>query len=422
MATLLKNGTYIHPETLEFIQKDILVEEGIDGSISFAEKEITGKYQTVDCSGLLITKSFAVGHHHAYSALARGMPAPPQSPENFYEILKYIWWRLDKALDREMTEASALATALACAKSGSTFVIDHHASPNFINGSLEVLNKAFEKVGINHLLCYEISDRDGMDKAKEGIEETDNYLNSHQGLIGLHASFTVGNETMKAAARLTEKYGAGVHIHVAEDEMDETDSLNKYGKRVIQRLDGYGFLDNSSTILAHCLHIDESEREIIARKKVRVVENMESNLNNRVGYFSAEGLSRERIMLGTDGMHSDMLRSAQAAFFAGQTHDTIDFQDTYRRFRNIHRYLKENGFKGDGDNNLVVLDYDSPTEINQSNFLGHFIFGWNQSHIRHVISNGRLIVKDRRVVSVDEKEILQFTRSQAKRLWERLKS
>ncbi len=421
MVILLKNGTYIHPETLEFIQKDILVEEGIDGSISFAEEKISGKYQTVDCSGLLITKSFAVGHHHAYSALARGMPAPPQSPENFYEILKYIWWRLDKALDREMTEASALATALACAKSGSTFVIDHHASPNFIKGSLEVLNKAFEKVGINHLLCYEISDRDGMDKAKEGIEETDNYLKSHQGLIGLHASFTVGNETMKAAARLMEKYGAGVHIHVAEDEMDETDSLNKYGKRVIQRLDGYGFLDNSSTILAHCLHIDESEREIIARKKARVVENMESNLNNRVGYFSAEGLPRERIMLGTDGMHSDMLRSAQAAFFAGQTHDTIDFQGTYRRFRNIHKYLNDNGFKGDGDNNLVVLDYDSPTGINQFNFLGHFIFGWNQSHIRHVISNGRLIVKDRRVVSVDEKDILQFTRSQAKRLWERLK-
>ncbi len=422
MAILLKNGTYIHPQTLEFITADIWVEEGIQGGIRFIspEEELPTPREVLDCTGMYITKSFAVGHHHAYSALARGMPAPPKNPQNFVEILQYIWWRLDKALDREMTEASALATAMACAKAGSTFVIDHHASPSFIKGSLEVLAQAFEMVGISHLLCYEITDRDGTAKARQGIEETENYLSGHRGLIGLHASFTVGDNTMREAARLMEKFGTGIHIHVAEYEADQRDSLKKYGKRVVHRLNDYGFLDNGATILAHCLHIDESERETVAKGKAWVAENMESNLNNNVGYFSGKGLSG-RIMLGTDGMHSDMLRSAQAAFFAGQAHDNIDYSEAYRRFRNVHQYLSENGFAGDGENNLVVLDYDSPTEMNSSNFPGHFIFGLNQTHIKHVISNGNLIVKNRQIKTVDEREVLQFTKEQARRLWDKLK-
>jgi cytosine/adenosine deaminase-related metal-dependent hydrolase len=348
------------------------------------------------------------------------MPAPEKNPGNFLEILQYIWWNLDKKLDKEMVEASALATALACAKAGSTFVIDHHASPNFIEGSLQVLADAFDKVGVNHLLCYEISDRDGEEKAAAGLAETAAYLESHQGLVGLHASFTVGDKTMKKAAELIEKYHSGVHIHVAEDKMDETDSLEKYNMRVVERLNEFGFLKSSKTILAHCLHIDDLERRQIGESPVWVVENMESNLDNRVGLFSSKGLS-DKIMLGTDGMHSDMLQSAKAAFFAGQLSDNIDYVTAYRRFRNVHRYLKENSFSGDGDNNLVVLDYDAPTGMNTGNFYGHFLFGLNATHIRHVISNGKPIIKDRVLQTVNEQELLQFTKQQANRLWERLK-
>ena len=119
-----------------------------------------------------MTKSFAVGHHHVYSALARGMGAPKKNPENFVEILEYIWWTLDKCLDEEMIEYSALTTAIACAKAGSTFVIDHHASPFAVKNSMEIIGKAFDKVGVSHLLCYEISDRDGLEIAEQGLEET----------------------------------------------------------------------------------------------------------------------------------------------------------------------------------------------------------------------------------------------------------
>ncbi|MBS4014647.1 MAG: amidohydrolase family protein [Bacteroidetes bacterium] len=423
MAILLKNATFVDWQTLDFKSTNILVEEGIDGKIQFVRNseqvEKNKIKQTIDCTGKMVTKSFAVGHHHVYSALAKGMPAPKKSPENFYEILQYIWWNIDKCLDKEMIEFSAYATAIACAKAGATFAIDHHASPNFIKGSLNVIADAFEKVGVNHLLCYEITDRDGLDKAQQGLDETEDYLKKRQGLVGLHASFTVGDDTLKKAVELARKYDSGLHVHAAEDLYDQTFTLEKYGKRVVERFLEAGVLSLSKTILVHCLHLDALEREFIKKSVCWVVENMESNLNNNVGYFSGKGLG-EKIMLGTDGMHSDMLQSAKAAFFVGQRHDIIDYPSSYKRFRNVHHYLNSNGFKGDGDNNLVILDYKTATEINQNNFLGHFIFGLNSNHVNDVISNGKLVVKDRKIMMVDEVAILVEAQKHGKRLWRKL--
>ncbi len=423
MSIILKNTCFIDWETLSFSSTHLKVEKGAKGTISFYDNfdeiQISPTDDIIDCNGKLVTKSFAIGHHHAYSALARGMPAPEKSPSNFLEILKYIWWNLDKALDKDMIEASALATAVACAKAGSTFVIDHHASPNFIVGSLEVIANAFDRIGVSHLLCYEISDRDGLDKAQLGLQETEEYLWKNQGLVGLHASFTVGNSTLEKAVELMQKTNSGIHIHVAEDKYDQQQCVQNNNKRVVERLHDFGVLESSKTILAHCIHIDENERNIINNSPAFVVQNTESNLNNNVGYFNSRGLG-SNIMLGTDGMHSDMLRSSQAAYFVGQANDEIDFASDYSRFRMVHNYLSNNNFIGDSENNLVVMDYDSPTEIYENNFLGHFIFGLTSNHVQHVISDGKLIVKDKIIQTVDEVEILNFTKEQSVRLWKKL--
>ncbi|RLD48938.1 MAG: amidohydrolase, partial [Bacteroidetes bacterium] len=318
-------------------------------------------------------------------------------------------------------EASALSTAIACAKAGSTFVIDHHASPNFIGGSLELIANAFERVGVSHLLCYEITDRDGQGKAEQGLAETENYLKNNQALVGLHASFTVGKNTMQKAADLMHKYNSGFHIHVAEDRYDQDRSLINYEKRVIERLNDYDVLNSSKTILGHCLHLSENEKTIIKNSNAWVVQNTESNLNNNVGYFNADGLG-DKLLLGTDGMHSDMLRSAQQAFFVGQGFDNIDYPGVYQRFRNVHRYLAENDFSGDSENNLVVMDYQSPTPLSKDNFLGHFVFGFDASQVQHVISDGKLIVKDRIIQNVNETEVMKFAQEQAVRLWEKMET
>ncbi|MDB4303253.1 amidohydrolase family protein [Desulfosarcina sp.] len=422
MAILLKNTTYIDWQTFEFTEADLLVEEGATGEIQlFYPGEAEEKENhTIDCTGKFVTKSMANGHHHVYSALARGMPAPPKQPNNFHEILQYIWWRLDKALDLEMIEASALYTAMECAKNGVTFAIDHHASPYAIEGSLETIAKAFDKVGVSHLLCYEISDRDGESIASNGLNETKTYLSKNQGLVGLHASFTVGDKTMKAAAQLANKYNSGVHIHVAEDKFDQEECKRNYGIGVIERLQNFGILDIPKSILAHCIHISDEERKILKNAKCRIVQNAESNLNNSVGFFSSKGLG-ENIILGTDGMHSNMIRSAQASYFYGIGIENICPDGIYKRLRNVHQYLNENDFSGDGENNLMVLDYPSPTEMNATNFLGHFFYGLESKHIQHVISNGKLIVKDKLIQTVNETEILGFAKEQANRLWSKLK-
>jgi cytosine/adenosine deaminase-related metal-dependent hydrolase len=422
MSILLKNATFIDWKTLDFSQVNIFIEQG-KNEIQFPDKtdHLVNNHDTevLDCTGKFVTKSFGVGHHHAYSALARGMGSPSKKPENFYEILKNVWWTLDKCLDPEMIEYSALVTAIACAKAGSTFVIDHHASPFAINGSLEIIAKAFDRVGISHLLCYEVSDRDGVKYKQEGLDETESYLKDHQGLVGLHASFTVNNDTLEQAVELMNRFNSGIHIHVAEDQYDQDFCLRKYGKRVVHRLNASGVLKSPKTILSHCLHVDEDEKDIIRNSSCWMVQNTESNLNNNVGYFNSEHLG-SRIMLGTDGMHSDMLESARAAFLVGQGFDNIDYHLTYTRFRNIHSYLNENQFTGDADNNLVILEYDTPTHIDKNNFHGHFIFGINSNHISDVIANGRLIVRNRQMITVNEAEILEASKYHADRLWRKM--
>ncbi len=423
MAILLKNTTFIEWDTLDFRTGDLLVEEGTKGSIRWLtdEKEVTeaSRHEVIDCSGKLVTKSFGSGHHHVYSALARGMPPPPKKPQDFTEILQYIWWTLDQNLDEESIRYSALATAIAAAKAGTTFVTDHHASPNCIDGSLDIIAEAFDQVGVNHLLCYEATDRGGKERAEKGLQETERYLKKNQGLVGLHASFTVEPDTLEKAVKLMRKYDSGIHMHVAESRYDQNHCLQTYYQQVTHRLNEAGVLDSSKTILVHGLHLDARERKMIGKKPCWIAENMESNLKNKVGTFKGEGLGKN-IMLGTDGMHSDMIRSAKAAFFTGQISDTIDFDIAYQRFRNVHRYLNANGFSGDGNNNLVVLDYDSPTEVAKENFTGHFIFGLDASHVRDVISNGRILVKNREIQTVDAPALLDQAQQHARRLWKKM--
>lgn len=419
MAIYLKNVCFIDWKTLEFKSCHLKIDEGKNGSVAFInEQQIDVSKTVIDCKGKYVTKSFACGHHHIYSALARGMHPPKKSPANFYEILQYVWWTLDKCLDNEMIEASALVTAVSCAKNGVTFVIDHHASPFAVEGSLEIIAKAFDKIGISHLLCYEISDRDGEAVTKKGLAETENYIINNQGLVGLHASFTVSDKTLDTAVTLAKKYDSGIHIHTAEDKYDEEHCVKNHKSRVIEKLHKHGVLAFPKTILGHCLHVDENERKLIHDSRSWVVQNSESNMNNNVGYFNSHGIG-ERIMLGTDGIHSDMLRSVKAAFYVGQGFDSIDYPDAYKRFRNVHEYLSVNKFSGDGENNLVVLDYDTPTDFNQNNFYGHFLFGIESRHVQHVISNGKLIVQDGKVLNKPA-GLYEFSKEMGKKLWDKM--
>jgi cytosine/adenosine deaminase-related metal-dependent hydrolase len=423
MAIYLKNATYVDWKTFEFLKTDIKVSNGENGKIEFIEKTypvVSDMYKVIDCTGKLVTKSFACGHHHIYSSLAAGMPSPPVPPKNFYEILKYIWWELDKNLDADMIRASALVTGMFCAKNGITFIVDHHSSPFAVEGSLDIIANALDEIGLSHLLCIELSDRDGNLSKEKGLTETENYLKSgRQGLVGLHASFTVGDDLLKKSVTLSEKYKSGIHVHTAEDSIDQEFTVRNHNKRIINRFKDAGVLEFSKTILAHCVNINVQERDVLKETAVWIAQNAESNMNNNVGSFNSYGLN-ENIFYGTDGMHSDMLRSAKASYLVGREAEEIQAMTVYARLRNIHNYLYKNEFSGDSDNNLVILNYDSPTEINQNNFIGHFIFGIESKHIESVISKGNLIVNKGKLVNKKEEDILELSKEMSKKLWSKL--
>lgn len=415
----LENATYIHPETLEITRGPIRVDSGEAGKMRFVNEVPEGEV-TINCEGQIVMQAFGNAHHHVYSALARGMPPAPEPPRDFKEILSKVWWAVDKALDREMIEASALVTAIECAKKGVTFVIDHHSSPFAVKDSLRVIAKAFERVGVGHLLCVELSDRDNEDARERGIEETVRYLEKYrQGLVGLHASFAVGDDLLERAVGIAQKFDTGIHIHVAEDVYDQQHSAETYGKRVVERLSDAGVLDLPATLLAHGLHLNERERELIRESSAWVVHNAESNQNNNVGTFNGAGLG-ERIMIGTDGMHSDMIRSAHASYLIRQSTDAPSPVDIHYSLRNIRNYVKMNGWSGLGENDLVILDYDPPTEMNSENLAGHFVYGIDSSQIHSVISRGKLIVRNRILLTVDETEINEFARKKSAELWQNL--
>ncbi|RME76315.1 MAG: amidohydrolase, partial [Planctomycetota bacterium] len=221
------------------------------------------------------------------------------------------------------------------------------------------------------------------------------------------------------ALSLAQDFQTGIHIHVAEDPCDQEITQEKFGMSVIERLQNAGALTSPKSILSHCLHLSEKERRILDQSPVVIAQNTESNLNNGVGIFSSQSLSNP-VLLGTDGMHSDMLRALQATYFTGHYHEGLTMEEAYRRFRNIHSYLSQNGFPGDGENNLVILDYDSPTEVTSQNGLAHFIFGLTHRNVDSLVSRGELVYSQGRLVKGNEQEILEYAREQALRLWAKL--
>jgi cytosine/adenosine deaminase-related metal-dependent hydrolase len=247
------------------------------------------------------TPGMVCAHTHLYSALARGMPAPPRSPRTFPEILELVWWRVDRALDLEMLRWGAQLGALEALEAGTTAIIDHHSSPNAVEGSLDVIAQACAEVGVRVLCCYEVTDRNGSDGAKAGLAENERFLRSGgSGLVGAHASFTLSDETLDSVCGLATDLGVGVHVHVAEDPVDSA-----AGARLAGRTD-------DRWILAHAVHLRE---EIPGT----VVHNPRSNLNNAVGYGRPARFSR--VALGTDGIGADMLEEFRLAFALARADD-----------------------------------------------------------------------------------------------------
>jgi len=383
-----------------------------------------------DCSGTLVLPGNVCAHHHLYSALSRGMPYHLEPPQDFLQILQRVGWRLDRALDERSVRLSALVGGLDALHAGTTTVIDHHASPNFIDGSLDVIADALAGLGLRSVLCYEVTDRDGMALAAAGVAENRRFLarprRLARGMVGAHASFTLCNDTLGACAEVALAAGVGVHIHVAEDGADQRDAEAAHGMSVVERLDRAGLL-GPEALLAHCVRVTGQEIAEIRSSGAAVAHNARSNMNNRVGY-SPLVHGEARVALGTDGIGGDMITESQVAFFrATEAGAAADPGWPLRRLaegaRIVGRSFGEaaHGTIAPGaPADLTVLSYPSPAPLTAENLPGHWVFGMGAGQVRDVIVAGELVVADRHSTRVDEAEVAQHAAREARQLWARL--
>lgn len=412
----------------------------IDGNkILDVGQNLAGKYTDADLKdldGAMVTPGIVCSHNHFYSGLARGIMANIKPCPDFVSTLQNLWWRLDRALDEESLYSSGMVCVLEAIKAGTTSVIDHHASPSFIKGSLNVLKECYEKAGLRGILCYETTDRNGKADMKEGVKENVEFAKSVdkaktedkrylvEAAIGGHAPFTLDDEALSMLADAVESTGRGFHVHVAEDRYDVSYSHHLYEKDIIQRLADFNLV-NEKALFAHCVHLGESDIQLLNGHDAFVLHNARSNMNNFIGY--AEKLSLfKNVALGTDGIGSNMFEEMKAAYFkhkdAGGQYWPGDFLGFLHNGNVIlERYFAqqfgkiEKGYHAD----LTIYDYDLPTPLLKENIGGHLIFRLSSRDVNSVMIDGEFVYEDRQF-PFDVKPIYENARKEAKRLWDRM--
>jgi cytosine/adenosine deaminase-related metal-dependent hydrolase len=388
---------------------------------------------TYDAGARVLTLSNVNFHEHIYSRLAKGLPITGKT-DNFYRILDNIWWKLDRSLDHDSTKVSAQLAAIESIKNGVTYIIDHHASPLKVTGSLDVIADVLKDYNLRGVLAHETSDRNGKKYALASIEENLNFLLNSTGseiksLFGLHAPFTLDDNTLKRTSEIIKKYDTGIHIHLCEDKTDRLICKKKYGVNPLARLLKYNLL-NERSILAHSIYLTKNEYKKIARTKAAIAINIDSNLNNSVGIHNFRIIPNElQVLCGTDGMHANPAKTLKNIFLlmrhTGLSSDEA-FGQVIRIYFNQLEFIKRlfPDFsllnKNDGAD-FIIRDYAPPTPINKTNFWGHYIYGVLESEVLCTVQRGKFLMKDKKLVGINEDEINKEIYKQGEKLFRKFK-
>jgi putative selenium metabolism protein SsnA len=427
----------VHDESAVLIQDGLISELGPSADLGVAHPN----EERLDAGGQYLMPGNICAHTHFYSAYARGLGIPGEPPPDFPAILRQLWWPLDKALDEASVRSSAQIHLVDAIRCGATTLIDHHASPNAIAGSLDWIGEEVEAAGLRAVLCYEVTDRDGPEKAQAGIAENVRFMEAAAGgklaggrvaaTFGLHASLTLSDETLEACrAALPDE--AGFHIHVAEHEADQEDSLTKSKQRVVPRLQQHGILGPRS-IAAHAVHVEASEIELLAESGTWVTHQPRSNMNNGVGAADVEALlaAGVKVCLGNDGFTQDMWSEWKSAYLLHKLWHRdprrMNGMDVVRMAIHNNAALANMFFPGaplgviapGARADLILVDYQPHTPLTADNLPWHILFGFQERMVSMTMVDGEVLMRDRELLHLDEAEIAAEARSLAPAVWER---
>ncbi|WP_252234418.1 putative aminohydrolase SsnA [Clostridium sp. ZS1] len=402
-------------------------------------KEKYKDYEFIDAEEKVIMPGLINTHHHIYSAFARGLTLNNPPSKSLMDILENVWWKIDKKLTLEDVKYSAYTTLIECVKNGVTTVFDHHASPMSASRSLFTIADAATHLGIRGVYAYEVSDRDGDEILNEGIEENVNFIKASnereddmvKGMFGMHASFTLSDESLKKCVNSMNGLDAGYHIHAAEGIDDLNHCLKNNNKRVIERLNDFGIL-GEKTICAHCIHINKREIDILKETNTNVVNNPESNMGNAVGCAPVMEMMKNEVVVGvgTDGYTSDMFESMKVENIIHKhnlCNSNVGFVETNRMLfennRNIagKYFTKPLGILKEGAYaDLIIVDYNPLTPMNENNLNGHIMFGMSGRGVDTTIINGKVVMKNRQIITVNEDKIFKESRKISGEFWKNL--
>jgi len=396
--------------------------------------------EVFDAHGQYLMPAGICAHTHFYGAFSRGMYIPGDAPDAFPAILEQLWWKLDKSLDKDANYYSAMVCLLDAIHNGTTTLIDHHASPNSIPGSLDILADAVTKSGIRASLCYEVTDRDGLVKSDEGIAENVRFIKEAQSgkfgdqisaLFGLHASLTLNDKTLEKALKECPD-GVGFHIHAAEHIVDEYDSIKRSGLRVVERLNKFGILGPKS-LVAHGVHIDAHEIALLAETGTWLSHQPRSNMNNAVGLPNVESMLNMGVKacLGNDGFSNSSWEEWKAAYFA---HKLLNMDPRRMQADKIYQMaivnnrelvktqfngLETGEIKAGAAADLILVDYKPFTDMTVDNFPWHVVFGFQNGMVTTTIAAGKILMRDRKVVVVDEDAVIQEAKQISTSVWKK---
>lgn len=424
---ILRGGVVLGLDPAEVRRADVRVRDGVvvdvaePGTLAAEAGE-----DVVELGGRWVMPGLVCAHHHLYSALATGMPFLPETPDSFQRMLELVWWRLDEALTLDDVEVSGLVGGVGALRAGVTTVVDHHASPNAIGGSLEALDRALGAVGVRRVLCYEVTDRGGPDRAKAGLRAHEGLLGAPRdgmraAMVGAHASFTLSDATLEACAALAREAGVGLHVHVAE----AVDDVRLVGESPVKRLARLGALLPGS-VLAHCVHVDDDDLARVRDAGAWISHQPRSNMNNAVGYAPVARFPDD-VALGTDGIGADMLAELQAGYFRSQEG---------RVGWGPQRWMRAlaDGARLAGDTlgvplgriapghaaDLVVLDPVPGPPLLAENLAAALVFRFGSSMVRDVMVAGDWKLRDRMPVGVGASEVDARAQDAARGIWGRM--
>jgi len=387
---------------------------------------------TFNAHGKVVTVPLVNFHDHIYSRLAKGLPLKGKF-DNFQNVLKNLWWKLDRALDMEMITASAQMAAIESIRNGVTYIFDHHSSQNEIAGSLKTIKNVLHDYNLRGVLCFESTDRNGFDNAMNGLEENKEFFSFHtdsnfQAMLGLHASFTLSDDVLFEAKQMMNQ-NWGIHIHVAEDESDNRLSVEYTGSSPVSRLKKFKLM-NDKSILVHGVHLKERDYIKISEAESAIAFCLDSNMNNSVGVPNFGKIPKSiSLLAGTDGMHANIARSLKQMFLtfrdqgiSGDNATELIKKVYFDQIEFVKKYFPDFTSLNENERaDMIVWDYVPPTPITRENFWGHFIFGMLEYPVQSVVQNGKFLMKDFQIIGIDENKIKNEIYVQGERLYNKLK-